>query len=363
MPNQNKKYKIALIGDCLALGGAEKVMALLSIYFEKQKIEVHNCIFIDSISYEYSGTLFNLGEISPNSNSITRKLNRFMAFKKFINSNNFDFIIDFRVRPSFLLEFLLSKFIYPKSIIYTIHSGFLNFYFPNSKWVSRLIYKNQRFIAVCEAIKIKTQVEKDLSNVKTIYNPIDFNSISILENKFNVNEKYILAIGRMNDDIKQIDHLILAYSKSDIPKQNIKLFILGDGKNRIVYQKLVDRLNLSDLVVFKGIVKNPFPFYKNALFVVLSSKNEGFPNVIIESLACKTPVISFDCFSGPNEIITNEINGLLVEDQNFEKITKAMNQFIHNTILYQKCKKNTLDSVQKFSLDNIGQQWLNLMKI
>jgi glycosyltransferase involved in cell wall biosynthesis len=362
MPNPNKKYKIALVGDCLAQGGAEKVMALLSIYFEKQNIEVHNCIFIDFVSYNYSGTLLNLGKVNPNSVSIVRKFYRFFSFKKFINSNNFDFIIDFRVRPSFLLEFLLSKFIYPGNVIYTVHSGFLDFYFPKNKWVSLLIYNNKKIITVCNAIKNKIKEDKSLYNLQAIYNPIDFNSISTLENEFDITEKYILAVGRMNDDIKQIDQLILAYSKSDMPKQSIKLIILGDGKNKQSYQELVQKLNLSDLVIFKGIVKNPFPYFKNAFFLLLSSKNEGFPNVIIESLACKTPVISFDCFSGPNEIITNEINGLLVEDQNFEKLTEAMNQFIHNTILYQKCKTNALKSVQKFSVEKIGQQWLDLME-
>ena len=363
MSDQNKKYKIGLIGDSLSKGGAEKVHALLSIYFDNQGFDVYNCILIDAVAYEFSGSVLNLGKIKPHSSSFVRKYNRFFALQNFINSINFDCVIDFRMRPSFVLEFILSRIIYPKNTVFYVLSGRLDFYFPSNTFLSRLIYKNIKIATVSQAIEDKI-IEIQLANiVKNLFQPFDFEVIKILENRFEILEKYILAVGNMDSDIKQIDKLILAYSKSELPKQDIKLIVLGEGKLKIKYQKLVNKLNLQNLVLFKGILQNPFPYYKNAIFTVLTSKNEGLSNAIIESLACETPVVSFDCFSGPREIITNNYNGILVENQNFDKFIASINLMYLDKELYQNCKKNSLKSVQKFSIETIGNHWLNFIKI
>jgi glycosyltransferase involved in cell wall biosynthesis len=360
--DQDKKYKLALIGDSLSQGGAEKVHSILSIYFENEGLEVHNCIFVDAVTYEYAGDLLNLGLIRVKSGSIIRKWFRFFALQKFIKSNQFDGVIDFRMRPSFLLEYILSRILYPQNTIFYVLSGRLDFYFPKNNFLSKLIYQNRKIATVSKAIKNQIIQSNFSDTVQNLFQPFDLDLIMFLKNEFKINENYILAVGNMNNDIKQIDKLIITYSKSSLPKQNIKLIVLGDGKLKNGYQKLVEELNLLNLVVFKGTIKNPFPYYKNALFIVLSSKNEGLSNAIIESLACETPVVAFDCFSGPREIITNNYNGILVENQNFEKLTEAMDLMISDEELYQNCKSKALESVQKFSIEIIGKQWLEYIK-
>jgi glycosyltransferase involved in cell wall biosynthesis len=360
--NQNKKIKIALVGDSLSKGGAEKVHAILSVFFDKQGFDVHNCILIDAVSYEYSGSLLNLGKIKANSSSFVRKIYRFSALQKWVISNHFDCLIDFRMRPSFILEFLLSRLIYPKNTIYTVHSGVLEFYFQKSSLLSRLIYENQKIVAVSKAIENKILSTYGLKKVQTIYNPINLDEILVLKEVEILKQNYVLAVGSMDSGIKQMDKLILAYSKSELPQQNIKIIVLGEGKLKIAYQDLVEKLNLSELVLFEGKVQNPFPYYKNALFFVLSSKNEGLPNAIIESLACGTPVVAFDCFSGPSEILENYQNGILVEDQNFDKLIQAMNLMVRYTELYQHCSQNALKSIEKFSVEILGKRWEECIK-
>jgi glycosyltransferase involved in cell wall biosynthesis len=363
MIKQNKGYKVALIGDCLANGGAEKVHALLSDYFQHSGLEVHNCIFSDKVVYNYSGSLLNLGAIHSNSNVISRKVNRFFALQKFISEGRFDAVIDFRMRTGFGLEMLLSKGVYPKNTFYTVHSGILDFYFPKSPFLANLIYGNRQIVAVSKAIQ-KVILDKNLSQkVYQIYNPVDLKAMDSLQNQNEVTEdKFILAVGRMNDEVKQFDKLILAYSKSVLPSKNIRLVLLGEGKNQEAYKTLSKELEIEDKIIFKGFIANPFPYYQKALFTVLTSKNEGFPNVIIESLAAGTPIVSFDCFSGPNEIIMDKTNGLLVENQNMEKLVEALDAMVQDDQLYVHCKQNAKAGITQFDLEIIGKQWLEILK-
>ena len=362
--NQNRKFKIALVGDCLANGGAEKVHAMLSIYFQKQGFEVYNCIFVDWISYAYSGSLLNLGNINANASFLKRKKTRYFEFQKFIKENNFDAILDFRMRTSFLQELIISKCCYPKNTFYTVHSGILDFYFPKTAWLSVLIYKNKKIAAVSKAIQAAIISKGLAKQVFQIYNPVDIKGSTVLKQEYKVSEgNYILALGRMNEEVKQFEQLIRAYSKSVLPQKQIKLILLGDGKNILKYEALANQLGLKELVLFKGFVNNPFPYYQNALFTVLSSKNEGFPNVILESLAVATPVVSFDCFSGPNEIIVDKQNGLLVANQSFEKLTEAFNLMLEDTQLYEFCKQNARSSCTPYDIEIIGKQWIELLKI
>lgn len=359
---KDKKIKIALVGDSLGGGGAEKVHALLSIYFQNHGFEVYNCIFVDNVFYEYDGSLVNLGKIKPTSSSFSRKKARFSKFYSFIKQNNFDAVIDFRMRPTFLQEFIFSRFVYPKNTVYYVLSGVLGFYFPQS-FLSKIIYKKRKMATVSVAIENEIIQKRYSNQVKNMFQPFDFSNINSFKNDFQIDGNYILAVGSMNSDIKQFDKLIVAYSKSILPDKNIKLFFLGDGNLKESYIKLTENIGIADKVIFKGIVQNPFPYYKNAIFNVLCSKNEGLSNAIIESLSCETPVVSFDCFSGPREIITNHQNGILVDNQSFEKLTEAMNLMVTDNALYLNCKQNAAKSVERFSIEIIGQQWVDYLKV
>ncbi|TDO96145.1 glycosyltransferase [Flavobacterium sp. 245] len=341
-----EKRKIALIGDCLAHGGAEKVHALLSIYFHNAGLKVVNIVLSNIVTYEYHGELNIIHTRSE--------------IQKTIQKNKFDYIIDFRARPGFIKELMFSWFIYPTNVFYTVHSGLLDYYFPRSVFLSKLIYKRRKIVTVSQEISYLILSKKIASDVHCINNPIDFEAIEILKNEpvIQKNVKYILAIGRL-EEIKQFDELILAYANSILPEKGIKLFIVGSGSYQQSYKELSVKLGLGSDVEFTDFLENPYPYYKNALFTVLCSKNEGLSNVLLESLACSTPVISFDCFCGPNEIILDKYNGLLVENQNFKKLTEAIDTMFMDKHLYRICKENSLKSVEKFSLITIGKQWLN----
>ena len=83
--------------------------------------------------------------------------------------------------------------------------------------------------------------------------------------------------------------------------------------------------------------------------------------VLLEALACETPVVSFDCPTGPSEIIINNKNGLLIEDQNFQKLQEALDRLVTDRRLLESFTNNAKASVKRFSLETIGRQWMDYL--
>lgn len=363
MSNQINKYKICIVLDQLATGGAERCAALLSIFFEKNNCKVFHVVVVDKIEYDFAGEVLNLGKLKNSSNNFFNRFKRFWVLKMFFTTRTFDYIIDFRVKRFQIQEFCIAKFIYRSPLIVTIHNYMTELYFPKNTFLANSIYKNAKLITVSNLIADKVKKSYNYNDVVTIYNPIDNSYFEQKANEnFSVNYQYIIIVGRLTIT-KQFDSIILAFNNSKLKNENIKLLILGNGEEKESLIKVISDLNLENEVILLDFQENPYKYMKNALFLVLASKHEGFPMVLIESLACGTPVISFECLSGPSEIITNNENGILVENQNFDKLTLAMNLMIENKELYLHCKQNAKSSVEKFSIEKIGKQWLELMKI
>lgn len=360
-----KKIKIALLGDTLANGGAERIHSTLSLYFEALGFEVHNVLNLDVISYPYGGVLYNLGLFKSPHSSVANKIKRFQLFRKYIQDNSFDYVLDFRTRTKPLTEILLQYFVFDKGYIPTIHSSHLPWYFTNSKFVGKHLYHNAHsLIGVSQAITDQVKAVYSYENAQTLYNPIDLKAIqqqANLENPF-AHSPYIVACGRMDSTIKQFDQLIETYAQSQLPQANIHLIILGDGRYKAQLDKLVQKHQLEKKVHLPGFFSNPFPIFKGALFFVHSSRLEGFPTVLLEAFACEIPVIAFDCPTGPSEIIQSNYNGLLLENQNFEELKRAMEQLAFDVEERQKLQSNTLATALSFDIASIGQKWLDLLR-
>ncbi len=356
--------RICMVSDQLSVGGAERYAAFLSQYFENNQVKVHHVIVVDSIEYEYSGELLNLGKLKNRSNGLLNRLQRFWVLYRFFAENDFDYIIDFRVKNRQWQEYFIAKFIYRSPLIVVVQNYITDLYFPKNKFLANAIYSHAyKIITVSHKIKEKILTTYSYKNIGIIYNPLDTKKIrEMAETSLGIDYKYIVAVGRMENNVKQIDKLIRCYARSVLPTKGIKLVVLGEGKLRQGFAGLAKTLGLENNVIFEGHVDNPFQYYRNAQFMVLSSLNEGLPFVLIESLICGTPVVSFDCPSGPSEIIRDRQNGILVEDQNEGKLTEAMDLLIEDEKLYQHCKQNASASVAQFDMEIIGKQWLELVK-
>ncbi|GIQ58092.1 hypothetical protein Flavo103_12280 [Flavobacterium collinsii] len=358
----NKKNKIALIGYRLAGGGSDKVMANLSIFFERQGFEVEVVIVLDEVAFPYSGKLVNLGLLKNKKNGFFNKAKRLLALRKYLQENKFDFIIDFRFRTKVVQELILARLIYNTKTIFTVHSSLIDHYMPNNSWLTRLMYNHcYANVAITNEMKTLIQTKHKLKNVIMIPNLIYLDEILQKQNeKIDFDFDFIIAVGQYENEVKQFDKLISSYAKSNLREKKIHLAIVGNGDESKL-KKVIFESNIGDFVHLLGYQNNPFKYVSKAKFLVLSSKNEGFPNVILEALACRTPVISFDCDFGPRDLIINLENGILVENQNWRKFTEALNLFVSDEVLYQKCKESSLKSILDFSLERIGEKWIKLM--
>ena len=366
MQNNNKK-KICVITSSLDKGGAEKSSATLTNILHNLGYDVHVVTILPQVEYQYSGTLYNLGELTSTSNSFLGKLQKFKYLKKYLKAHDFKCIIDNRYRVLGYRELVFSKYLYKNfNVIYVLHNYVQEKTFTPYQWLNIFLYKNETFTAVSQEISQRFKKKFQIHKMHTIYNAFDFEEIeqkALITSGFeNEVEKYIIFYGRIDDHHKNLKLLLDAYKESKLPKQDIKLLILGDGDDYNTIVQYAKRLGLQQDVVFKGFTANPYPYVKNALFTMLTSRHEGLPMVIPESLALATPVISVDCTSGPKEVIVNKENGLLVKNYDVNALAQAMNSFIFDNALYQHCKANAKQSVAKFSVENISKDWKKLIE-
>lgn len=357
----NNKNKIAIISTSLGNGGAERFAALLSLMLERQDFEVHNIIINDEVDFEYSGKFLNLGKLDKVYSFLPRKVAKGVLLNRYLNKNNITVVIDNRTRNNFIRDFI-SKWIFGKrKKLYVVHSYNLDNYFPKSILLAKTLYQDaEKLICVSHSIEEKVKQKFGFKNTITIHNPFDFSTIKQVDVSSNF-ENYILFFGRLDNKSKNFDLMLDAFSISGIFNKGYHLKILGNGPDFEFIQNKIKMLKLDNFVKIVPFTKEPFEFVKNAKYTILTSRYEGFPMSIVESLAYGTPVIAVDCNSGPSEIIVHERNGLLIENNNPQVFANAMNLMIDDFVLYEFCKNNASKSVEHLSLSTISKQWKSIL--
>ncbi|RRT87402.1 glycosyltransferase [Empedobacter falsenii] len=186
------------------------------------------------------------------------------------------------------------------------------------------------------------------NKIVKINNPVDFDLINRLKIEsvnvgFNMSYKNIVAIGNLSPR-KGFD--LLLNVMNELKGENIHLTILGDGafKDELAQQK--DELGLNN-VTLKGKVSNPFVYLKNADLFVLSSRYEGFPNVLLEAGACGTYSLTNNCPGGINEIVQEGINAEIFPIENSKGFAEKMKEILNQSHDKEKIVKSIYSRFSK----------------
>ena len=200
--------------------------------------------------------------------------------------------------------------------------------------------------------------------ITKINNPVDFDFIneklliSTKPESFQYNYKNVVAIGNLSAR-KGFDNLLKVFSR--LKNEKIILHILGDGRDRELLNQMKDFLGLKK-VVFHGRQENPYQFLKFADLFILSSRYEGFPNVLLEAGACGTYSLANNCRGGIDEIIQDKINGEISDIENYEDFSQKIMQILHQSY-DQDAIKNSIKSrfSKEIILDRYEKILLGLM--
>lgn len=185
--------------------------------------------------------------------------------------------------------------------------------------------------------------------------PYEVDKISLLNNK------EIIAVGRIVA-LKGYDILLKSLVEVFEKHNSWKLKIIGEGPEKENLIKLAKELKISKNIVFKGEMKEVVPEYLKSDFLILSSKREGFPMVILEAMQCGLPVVSFDCPTGPKEIIETEKNGILVNYLDQKDLTNSVLKLIENPDLMKEMGIKAKLTSKKYTENKILEKWLCILK-
>lgn len=310
------KTNVALFIKGLPYGGAERVVQRLS-YILKPYYNLYVIVFDDAITeYPCGCEMINMG--LPSNRSMLKKLTavvqRTRSLNRIVREYKLDVVISFLDGAN--LVNLLSNQKHRRIISIRNYKGSERKLSMAARvadaFISRLYSRADQIVPVSQLIaqSLERDYKVDPHKLQVIYNPYDMEEITQLaaaelepeHEQFYHQAKVIVAVGRKAHQ-KGMWHLLKAFHlvRQQVPQA--KLVIVGDGEQDGRIRQLADDLGIREALLLPGHQDNPFKFIRRSEAFVMSSLFEGFPNALVEAMACGKPVISTDCKSGPREIL------------------------------------------------------------
>lgn len=173
--------------------------------------------------------------------------------------------------------------------------------------------------------------------------------------------RVLLTVGRLAA-VKNFELLIRVFSRLAISHDRWDLVILGEGPERASLAASIRELGLTDRIFLPGLAGNVAQWHSRADLYVLTSLSEGFPNALAEALCNGLPAVSFDCDTGPRDIIRHGVDGLLVTPDDGAALALALDLLMKDDDLRQQFAARASEAQQRFSIDKIAGMWEALLQ-
>lgn len=377
--------KIMFLLTIYEVGGISTVAKNLSEALKTDKFEI--VLLTEKLSSKHYPIDSNIKvinlDISQRRGFVAKAFNiarHLISMRRHIISEAPDIILSFGayVNCHALLSLLFFKGKRPK-VILTEHSEemFLKVRNKGIRYILfKKLYKILMSILYCNADHI-VAVSKSIASglrkiffvppdkVKVIYNPVNINRIKELCKEeclllnFSRPLPCIGTVARLSPE-KGVHFLIQGF-KILLDKIDSRLIIVGDGIERLRLEQMVKESGIQEKVVFTGYTDNPFKYVAKMDVFVLPSLWEGFPNVLLEAMACGVPVIASDSGGGIREIIINKVNGLLIKPGSSLDITSSMYDLLSDKEKRLKIIEEAYRKVEQFDISLIKKEYISLI--
>lgn len=358
--------KLLFASSSLTAGGAERVLTEIVSHLSNCSEYVVTVATLYGREVDFFTLPDNVHRIALNEardsrsviHAVRQNIVRVRRLRKVIRDTSPDVIVSFMPEMNVLAS--LASLGLGRALVVTEHVD-PEQWWPALPWrmLRRLTY---RFASVLVSVSGGVDGRFDWlpkGKRRVIHNPVNDAWFSV-PTECSTRQPVILGMGRLVDQ-KGFDLLIAAFGKIAPRFKNWKLVILGEGSGRGELECLIVQLGLRDRVELPGHVADPRPWLRRVAIFALSSRYEGFGNVIVEAMACGAPVVSFNCPSGPSEIIQDHVTGRLVPPEDVNALSDSLSELMESPAERARLAEQAYQSAkQRFSTSVIAKHWATL---
>jgi glycosyltransferase involved in cell wall biosynthesis len=355
--------KFVFLIAALNAGGAERVMTTLANSMVNKNHNITIITFNDGSSfYHLDPRVKVVGlNIEMHKNRFLRlvttpikEYQRLYNIKKAIKNEKPNLILSFCFTANVFNILLKRKF--RKIPVVVSERNDPNSYSKMIQFLCKYLYSYADCI-VCQSEMVK-QYYTNRNDIVIIPNPINKNAI--MAQQVHERTKRVVAVGRLVPQ-KNFNLLIEAFQLIEKEFQDYTVEIYGDGPLKNELQHKINGLGLQNRIKLMGIKKDIMKSIYDATVFVMSSNFEGFPNVLVESMASGLPVISTNFASGiARELIKDNENGYVVSVGNKIELSEAIKKVIANRTLQEKMSINNRSVLEKLEMKKISDEWENM---
>ena len=348
--------RLAILLTGLGAGGAERVVALLVRHWAARGYEIHLISFDAPDAPVYfdvpaSVTLHRLDLSRPGIGAF-RTFQRLIALRRCIAEIHPDTLISFLTKNNVLA--LLAAWRRPVRTVVCERNN------PQRQQANRMWNRLMaRLYPWADVIVMQTQASLAClpagveGAAEVIPNPVEPPDV---EPRLAGETKTLVAVGRLVPQ-KGFDLLIEAFSRIEADVPGWRLAIFGTGRLQEALAEQIDACGAGDRIALPGQTDRPGAWAAGADAFVLSSRYEGFPNVLAEAMSAGLPVVTFDCPFGPGEIVTDGVDGLLVADGDVDALADALRRLLTDPALQARLGAAARTTAEQYSVPRVAARW------